>query len=48
MAAGMILIGISGREHESGSKRSFPITKGANASARLSLRKAEIVTVYDC
>ena len=26
MAAGMILAGISGREHGSGSKRSFPLT----------------------
>ena len=33
MVAGMILAGISGREHGSGSKRSFPIRKRANASA---------------
>ena len=33
MAAGMILAGISGREHGSGSKRSFPIRKRADASA---------------
>jgi hypothetical protein len=31
MAAGMILAGISGREHGSESKRSFPIGKRANA-----------------
>ena len=33
MAAGMILVGISGREHGSGSKRSFPIRERANANS---------------
>ena len=33
MAAGTILAGISGREHGSGSKRSFPIRKSANANS---------------
>jgi hypothetical protein len=32
MAAGMILAGLSDREHGSGSKRSFPKNKGANTN----------------
>ena len=33
MAAGMILAGLSDREHGSGSKRSFPKNKGANTNS---------------
>ena len=38
MAAGTILAGISGREHGSGSKRSFPIRKSANANSMVGPR----------